>query len=87
MALFLVERNFTETIEDHSDEDQENMVAVNNELGLQWINTFLSEDRTRTYCLYESPSAELLIEHARILGIPADEIVQVTSTTGDFGSV
>ena len=67
-----------ETQETTTDEEEE-MFSVNNELGVQWINTFLSTDRTCAYCIYESPSPELLVEHARILGIPADLIIEVTS--------
>ena len=79
MALFMIERNFAEALAAGSDEDGDAAVeAVNDELGLEWVSTFLTADRTRTYCLYEAPNAELLKEHARRLGIPADAIVEVT---------
>ncbi len=80
MALFLIERNYAERVQDATIDEEEEMFSVNDELGVQWINTFLSTDRTCAYCLYESPSSELLLEHARILGIPADQIIEVTST-------
>ena len=79
MALFMIERNFAEVL--NADVDEEGDAAtevVNDELGLEWVSTFLTADRTRTYCLYEAPNAELLQEHARRLGIPADAIVEVT---------
>ena len=79
MALFVIERNFAEALEADSDEDGIAAIeAVNDELGLEWVSTFLTADRTRTYCLYEAPNAELLQEHAQRLGIPADAIVEVT---------
>ena len=79
MALFMIERNFAEALAAGSDEDGDAAVeALNDELGLAWVRTFLTADRTRTYCLYEAPNAELLQEHARRLGIPADAIVEVT---------
>jgi len=79
MALFMIERNFGEALEAGIDEDGDAVAeAVNDELGLEWVSTFLTADRTRTYCLYEAPNAELLQEHARRLGIPADAIVEVT---------
>ena len=80
MALFLIERNYAEKVQDATIDEEEEMFSVNDELGVQWINTFLSTDRTCAYCLYESPNTELLLEHARILGIPADQIIEVTST-------
>jgi hypothetical protein len=79
VALFVIERTFAEALSAEADPNEELAIeAVNDELGLEWVSTFLTADRTRTYCLYESPSAELLREHAERLGIPADAIVEVT---------
>jgi hypothetical protein len=79
MALFMIERTFAEVLDADIDEEDDAVTeALNGELGLEWVHTFLTADRTRTYCLYESPNAELLQEHARRLGIPADAIVEVT---------
>ena len=79
MALFMIERNFAEALAAGSDEEGDAATeVVNDELGLEWVSTFLTADRTRTYCLYEAPNAELLQEHAQRLGIPADAIVEVT---------
>ena len=30
---------------------------VNDEIGIQWLFSFLSADKRKTYCLYEAPSA------------------------------
>ena len=79
MALFMIERTFAEVLNADIDEEGDAVTeALNDELGLEWVHTFLTADRTRTYCLYESPNAELLQEHARRLGIPADAIVEVS---------
>jgi len=77
MALFMIERNFAEALSESADEEFK-PADVEAELGVAWVNTFLSADRTRTYCLFESPNAELLREHATRLGIPADFIVEVS---------
>ena len=77
MALFMIERNFAEALADDAGDDP-NLQAVNDELGLEWVSTFLTADRTRTYCLYEAPSAEALREQAQRLGIPADSILEVS---------
>ena len=79
MALFVIERTFAEALSTEADPSAElALEAVNDELGLEWVSTFVTADRTRTYCLYESPSAELLREHAQRLGFPIDAIVEVT---------
>lgn len=76
MPLFLIERQFAEKLE--VDEAGENeIVRVNQDVGINWLYSFLSADKKKTYCLYEAPSAELIREAARRLGLPADEIVEV----------
>lgn len=76
MALFLVERNFAEEIE-LSTEAVLGIQAVNDDVGVHWVNSFLSGDKRKTYCLYEAPSADAIREAARRASIPADAIVPV----------
>ena len=76
MPVFLVERNFAEQL----DLDSESVRQINditNEIGARWLTSFLTADGKKTYCLYEAKDPEQLLEHARVVGIPADEIVQV----------
>ncbi len=46
---------------------------------MQWLFSFLSADKKKTYCLYEAPNAEAIREAARRLNLPADVIIQVDS--------
>ena len=78
MALFMIERDFGEALGEDSPEDAARLEQVNSELGLEWVQSFLTADRTRTYCLYEAPNAEVLREHAKRLGFPADSILEVS---------
>lgn len=76
MPLFLIERNFAEVVQS----DPETMAAikeVNDEIGIQWLFSFLSADKKKTYCLYEAPNPEAIRAAARRLGVPADTIVEV----------
>jgi hypothetical protein len=50
---------------------------INDEVGVQWLFSFLSSDRKKSYCLYEAPSPEAIREAARRANIPADAIVEV----------
>lgn len=77
MALFLIERQFAEQLQ-LSAEAVRQITDVSNEIGVQWLFSFLSADQKKTYCLYEAKDPEALREHARVLGIPADVIVEVT---------
>lgn len=77
MALYIIERNFAEQLELDS-EGVRQTLKVNEQVGVTWLFSFLSADSKKTYCLYEARDPELLLEHARVLGIPADKIVEVT---------
>ena len=76
MPLFLIERNFAEQVEMNRD-DALQISQVNADVGIQWLFSFLSADKKKTYCLYEAPNAEAIREAAQRLNIPADVIVEV----------
>jgi hypothetical protein len=76
MPVFLVERNFAEKLDLDSDSVKQ-INDITNEIGARWLTSFLTADGKKTYCLYEARDPEQLLEHARVVGIPADEIVQV----------
>jgi hypothetical protein len=76
MPLFLIERNFAEDLEVTAD-DVVGIQAVNDDVGVEWIYSFLSADKRKTYCLYEADSAELIFEAARRANLPADAVISV----------
>ena len=80
MALFIIERNFVEQLDPH-ELDYLGLKAVNDDVGVRWVYSFLSADRKKTYCLYEAPNEEAIREAAARLGIPADVIVAVDQIT------
>jgi len=44
---------------------------------IQWIHSYVTEDKI--YCIYHAPSEELIEEHARQGGFPANRISEVKS--------
>jgi hypothetical protein len=76
MPLFLIERNFAEQLEVKRD-DVLQATQVNADVGIQWLFSFLSADKKKSYCLYEAPSAAAIREAAQRLNIPADVIIEV----------
>ena len=57
-----------------SRDDVLQVTQVNADVGIQWLFSFLSADKKKTYCLYEAPNAEAIREAAQRLNVPADEI-------------
>ena len=76
MPPLLIERNFAEQLEVNRD-DVLQVTQVNTDVGIQWLFSFLSADKKKTYCLYEAPNAEAIREAAQRLNVPADEIIEV----------
>ncbi|HVI96871.1 MAG TPA: DUF4242 domain-containing protein [Anaeromyxobacter sp.] len=52
-------------------------IAALNELGskIQWIHSYVTDNKV--YCVYLAPDEELIREHARRAGLPADRIAAV----------
>jgi len=76
MTVFLVERNFAEKLQ-VTPEGAASINKVNSEIGVQWLISFLSADKKKTYCLYEASSADAIREAASRNGVPADVIIEV----------
>jgi Protein of unknown function (DUF4242) len=87
VPLFMIERNFAEALEGDPDpETAATIKQVNDEIGIQWLFSFLSADKRKTYCLYEAPNPEAIRVAARRLGVPADTIVEVGSEIGPLAA-
>ena len=76
MPLFLIERHFAEEV-NLDDAGFLKIQQINDEVGIQWLFSFLSADKRKTYCLYEAPNEEAIRIAARRLEVPADVIVPV----------
>jgi hypothetical protein len=53
--------------------------GVLNHLGpqIQWIESYVTDDKI--YCIYRAPSEELIRQHAKEGGFPANRISQIRS--------
>lgn len=76
MPLYLIERTFAEQLE-LSGDDVRLIEEANDDAGVSWLFSFLSADRRHSYCLYEAPSPDAIIEAARRANVPVDSIVEV----------
>jgi hypothetical protein len=76
MPLYLIERNFAE--QSNMTRDAATAITqVNADAGIQWLFSFLSADKKKSYCLYEAPNPEAIRAAARKLNLPADVIVEL----------
>jgi hypothetical protein len=76
MPRFIIERNFAEQLQ-IDDAAKQHIKQINDEEEVEWIFSFLSADKRKTYCLYEAPDEASLRRAAKRLNIPADVITPV----------
>lgn len=55
----------------------QNSCGVLNKLGpqIQWLQSYVTDNKV--YCIYKAPDEEMIREHARQVGIPANAISEV----------
>jgi len=78
----MIERGFAEQL-NLTGEDVRLIEETNADEGIQWLFSFLSADRRRSYCLYEAPSPDAIVAAATRLGIPADVVIEVSRISAE----
>jgi hypothetical protein len=48
------------------------------EEGVTWINSFVSDDKTRAFCIYDAPTPEAIRRTAARNAVPVDAITRVS---------
>ena len=81
MPRYIVQRTFPEGLHipvDGGGADLCRGVVEHNALeGVTWISSFVSEDKTRTFCVYDAPTPEAIRKTAIRNELPVDQITQV----------
>lgn len=57
-----------------------NSCGVLKELGpqIQWVQSYVTDDKI--YCIYIAPNKELVMEHAKQGGFPANSVAEIRTT-------
>ena len=82
MPRYVVERTFDSGL--HIPVDQEGaavtrgVVSRNAENGVTWVHSYVSEDKRKTFCVYDGPSPEAIRDAARLNDLPIEKITRVT---------
>ena len=82
MPRYLIERTFKDGLR-IPDNDQGAEVCLggvgrNTEDGVTWIHSYVSEDKAKTYCIYDGPNPEAIRKTASKNSLPVDKITQVS---------
>ena len=82
MPRYVVQRTFPDglhiPVENGGAELCRGVVERNAEQGVTWISSFVSEDKTQTFCIYDAPSPEAIRRTAARNELPVDRITRVS---------
>ncbi|HYH10090.1 MAG TPA: DUF4242 domain-containing protein [Thermoanaerobaculia bacterium] len=81
MPRYVVERTFTDGLNVPMTEAGAqaclNVVGVNGESGVTWLQSYVSGDKQKTFCIYDGPNPEAIRRTATQNGLPVDHITEV----------
>jgi hypothetical protein len=81
MGRYLVERTFSQGLGIPTSEDGAraclSVVENNTEAGVTWLHSYVTEDRCKTFCVYDGPSPEAIWRTAARNGLPVDSITPI----------
>jgi hypothetical protein len=53
------------------------VVGKNAQEGVTWVHSYVSNDKRKTFCIYDGPSPEAIRKTAQANGLPVDQITEV----------
>jgi hypothetical protein len=53
------------------------IAATNADDTVTWIQSYVTDDKRKTFCVYDAPSPEAIRRAARRNGLPVDRIIEV----------
>ena len=81
MARYMVERIFPDglaiPVTDDGAAACRGVVDRNAELGVTWVHSYVSDDKRKTFCIYDGPDPESIRRAAERNGLPIEHITRI----------
>jgi predicted amidohydrolase YtcJ len=81
MPRYLVERTFPDGLNIPIDATGAKacagVVDANAQQGVTWVHSYVTPDKTRTFCIYDAPDPEAIRKSASSTNLPVDAIIEV----------
>ncbi len=55
-----------------------NVVGKNGENGVTWVHSYVTSDKSKTFCIYDGPNEEAIRASAEANGLPVDSVTEVS---------
>ncbi len=79
---YMVERTFPDGLNIPTNDDGKNLVTKvvekNGQVGVTWVQSFVTPDKKKTYCIYDGPTEQAVRDAAERNGLPIDSITPVS---------
>jgi Protein of unknown function (DUF4242) len=82
MPRYLVERTFPEgliiPVNEQGAQACLTVVGGNTTVGVTWVHSYVTEDKKKTFCIYDGPDPESIRKAAEKNNLPIDRISKVS---------
>ena len=82
MHRYLVERTFPDglniPVNMEGSEICLTVVSTNAEDNVNWVHSYVTMDKKKTFCIYDAPSPDAIRKAAENNGLPVDNIIEVS---------
>jgi hypothetical protein len=82
MPRYMVQRTFPEglhiAVQNGGVDVCREVIERNADEGVTWITSFVSDDKGRTFCIYDAPTPEAIRKTAARNQLPVDQITRVS---------
>lgn len=82
MPRYIVERTFPDRLGIPINEQGVavcgSVVNNNADVGVTWVHSYVTDDKAKTYCIYDGPDPESIRKAAERNGLPVDRITKIT---------
>lgn len=82
MPRYLVERTFSDGLAIPVTSEGAAMcrTVVDNNAGdgVTWVHSYVTNDKSKTFCIYDAPTPEAIRHAARLNNLPVDSITEVS---------
>lgn len=81
MPRYVIERNFPDGLglgpNEKGRQAATTVIANNAQHGVTWLQSYVTPDKKRTFCIYDGPSPEAIRKVAERNGLPVERITEV----------
>ena len=82
MPRYMVERSFPDGLNIPMNNDGAavclGVVGRNSEDGVTWVHSYVTEDKKKTFCIYDGPNPDAIRKVAEKNSLPVDKISKVS---------